>query len=188
MISTKQKILTAATELFAQKGFSGTSIEDIAQLANVHKSLIYHHFGNKQALWKEVKRNLIGNIIPEIDLEQFNTLNAFLTFIINTRIQAYCADPRIGRLIKWQTLEENAQELVGDHSISPSNWTAVIERLQCKGQVTQKYPAHLIMFFIYSTVSAAALDYFPLLNKNNGEDKEKYIQMILAVLNNSFLP
>lgn len=115
MVTTKEKILAAATELFAQKGFSGASIEDIAQQADVHKSLIYHHIGNKQALWIAVKHHLIGAIIPEIDLNQFETLDTFLRFIMTTRIKAYGADPRIGRLLKWQMLEDNPQELLSDH-------------------------------------------------------------------------
>ncbi len=185
MSNTKEKILASATELFAQKGFSGTSIEDIAQHAGIHKSLIYHHVGNKQALWQAVKRDLIGNIIPEVDVQQFDTLEGFLKYIIHTRIEVYGADPRIGRLLKWQMLEDNPPELTSDHSVSPAYWLGILQRLQSNGQITKKYPAHLIMFFIHSTVAATVLDSLPTLEKN-ADDKEKYISMLLEILTNSF--
>ena len=49
----KEEILNAAEECFAEKGFSGTSMKEIADRAGVAKSLIYHHFDSKQHLWKE---------------------------------------------------------------------------------------------------------------------------------------
>ncbi|MCK4504786.1 MAG: TetR/AcrR family transcriptional regulator [Candidatus Aegiribacteria sp.] len=57
----KEEILNAAEECFAEKGFSGTSMKEIAERAGVAKSLIYHHFDSKQHLWKEsAERRVTG--------------------------------------------------------------------------------------------------------------------------------
>lgn len=57
----KEEILNAAEECFAEKGFSGTSMKEIADRAGVAKSLIYHHFDSKQHLWKEsAERRVTG--------------------------------------------------------------------------------------------------------------------------------
>ena len=48
--NTKHKILTHALELFAKKGFRGTSINDIAKSAGVSKGLAYNYFKNKEEL------------------------------------------------------------------------------------------------------------------------------------------
>jgi AcrR family transcriptional regulator len=45
---TRKKILATAEKLFAEKGFDGTGIQDIAKSAGVNKALIYYHFKNKQ--------------------------------------------------------------------------------------------------------------------------------------------
>ena len=45
---TKKKILIAAEEAFAQKGFYGARIDEIAQNAGVNKRLIYEYFGKKR--------------------------------------------------------------------------------------------------------------------------------------------
>lgn len=53
MRDTRQKILHAAASLFAQKGFSGTSVRDIVNLARVNVSAIHYYFGDKRKLYKE---------------------------------------------------------------------------------------------------------------------------------------
>ena len=49
---TKLKILNIALNEFASSGFEGVSIRVIATRAGVNHTLISHHFGNKEALWK----------------------------------------------------------------------------------------------------------------------------------------
>lgn len=49
---TRTKILEAAIELFAARGYDGASIRDIEQKADVNRGLITYHFGNKEDIWK----------------------------------------------------------------------------------------------------------------------------------------
>ena len=51
---TKQTVLKAALKIFAREGFSNTKLRDIAALAGSTHSLIRHHFGSKDDLWKAV--------------------------------------------------------------------------------------------------------------------------------------
>jgi Transcriptional regulator len=48
--STRSKILQAAAQSFAEKGFNGTSIGDIARCAEISQGAMYNHFRNKDAL------------------------------------------------------------------------------------------------------------------------------------------
>ncbi len=48
------RILQAASKLFAQRGYNGVSISDVAEDAHVVKSAIYHHFPSKEALYLAV--------------------------------------------------------------------------------------------------------------------------------------
>ncbi len=50
-MSAKEKILTEAIALFAQKGYAGLSMRQLAQAAEVSVAAIYHHFPDKQALY-----------------------------------------------------------------------------------------------------------------------------------------
>jgi TetR/AcrR family transcriptional regulator len=44
-------LLAVARTEFAAKGFAGTRVDEIAQVAGVNKQAIYHHFGNKDGLF-----------------------------------------------------------------------------------------------------------------------------------------
>ncbi len=50
----KQRILVAAEELFAEKGFSATTIREIAERANVNSAMIYYYFKDKKGLYRSV--------------------------------------------------------------------------------------------------------------------------------------
>jgi len=51
---TREKIFTAAQELFQQKGFEPTTVREIANLAGVNVALINYHFGSKEQLLAEL--------------------------------------------------------------------------------------------------------------------------------------
>ncbi len=51
---TRTLLLDAAEELFARKGFSGASLEDIADAAGYTRGAIYAHFGGKEELFLAV--------------------------------------------------------------------------------------------------------------------------------------
>ena len=54
--STKDRILGAAEELFAQHGFAGTSLRQVTSRADVNIAAVNYHFGSKENLVNEVVR------------------------------------------------------------------------------------------------------------------------------------
>lgn len=50
----RQQLLTVARAVFAEKGFDGTSIEEIATRADVSKPVVYEHFGGKEGVYAVV--------------------------------------------------------------------------------------------------------------------------------------
>ncbi|WP_158598482.1 TetR/AcrR family transcriptional regulator [Notoacmeibacter ruber] len=54
--SSRLEILQAAAECFEQRGFSGTSVDDVARMLGCTKGRIYHHFGSKADLFAAVFR------------------------------------------------------------------------------------------------------------------------------------
>jgi TetR/AcrR family transcriptional regulator len=52
--ATRRKLLTAARREFASRGLAGARVDDIAARAGVNKQLVYHYFGDKDALYLAV--------------------------------------------------------------------------------------------------------------------------------------
>jgi len=52
--ATRQLLVSVARELFAERGYAGTSIEEIIQRAGVARGALYHHFAGKDALFRAV--------------------------------------------------------------------------------------------------------------------------------------
>ena len=50
----KQDILQAAMEVFAQKGFRGTTTRDLASHAGINEAIIFRHFGTKEELYRAI--------------------------------------------------------------------------------------------------------------------------------------
>ena len=58
MKHTKEKILHTALELFSEKGFDGTSMQDIAGRVGLTKAALYRHFAGKEALFDALIESL----------------------------------------------------------------------------------------------------------------------------------
>ncbi len=63
----KTRILHVAAKLFAQKGFAGTSIREIARAAQVTNPVIYYHFRSKRGLFQEIISQTINSSLQAID-------------------------------------------------------------------------------------------------------------------------
>lgn len=53
-ISTKEKIFNVAIELFASKGFKGTSVREIAKVLGLTEGAIYRHFSSKDEILENI--------------------------------------------------------------------------------------------------------------------------------------
>ena len=61
-IPTKQRILAAAEELFAQHGFDGASLRQVTASAGVNLAAVNYHFGSKSQLIEEIFRHRLDDI------------------------------------------------------------------------------------------------------------------------------
>lgn len=64
---TADRILDAAAELFAERGFAGTAIRDISARVGITPASLYNHFDSKTALYEAVLERGLGPIIELLD-------------------------------------------------------------------------------------------------------------------------
>ena len=58
--ASRARLLTAAAAEFAARGFDGAKVDRIAARARVNKAMLYYHFENKAALYREILRDVFG--------------------------------------------------------------------------------------------------------------------------------
>jgi AcrR family transcriptional regulator len=87
--------VAAATQVFAERGFEGARVEQIAEAADVSPGLLYRHFEGKQELYTEIlqlaNRELMAHLTqaaaPNLPTDERvrRGLDAFFTFVENHR-------------------------------------------------------------------------------------------------------
>lgn len=65
--ASKDKVLKAAIDLFNVQGYSGTSVRDIAKMADCNVALISYYFGSKQGLLEELITDFLEGYVEEIE-------------------------------------------------------------------------------------------------------------------------
>lgn len=97
--ATRAALLDEATALFAERGYAGTSLEDVASASQVTRGAVYHHFASKQALFEAVldlqEARVTGEVIAAASTADpwdaaMLALDTYLT---------HCCDPVYGRLV-----------------------------------------------------------------------------------------
>lgn len=91
METTAEKILESASELFAEKGYNGARVDELARAAGVNKATLYYQIGDKEALYHavlervfrrtadEVEAAVAGSDSPEEQIRRFITVFAETT-------------------------------------------------------------------------------------------------------------
>jgi TetR/AcrR family transcriptional regulator len=155
---SQQRILDAALAEFAAKGFAGARVDVIAKQAHINKRMLYHYFGDKEGLFREVLRRKISErsawlaSAPEEPVE-------YLPYWF----QLACGDRDWVRLLEWEALQWGEKKVIDEERRKESIGCAV-ERMrerQKKGMISKEYdPAQLLLAMMSLTTYPLA---FPQL-------------------------
>ena len=192
---TRKAILKVARKLFAQNGFAGTSISDIAKPAKINQSLIYHHFGNKEGLWKQVKAEMLAETFHVEDATKIEfartNLTDFVTDFVSKRYLFYLEHPEINRMILWQRLE-GKQALIGTEEgvkTAIAKIYDILTKLYAKGEIRQDISPEFALNFLHTTSTNFLEDFlFPIQPNNKAELNKQYLQFIIDCILRSLKP
>jgi TetR/AcrR family transcriptional regulator len=100
---TRETIIEAATEEFAELGYEGATTASIARRVRVTQPLIHYHFGSKEALWRATVDTIFGKLMQQIEeterkVEAMGPAAKFLTLTYGF-IDFAVANPEYARII-----------------------------------------------------------------------------------------
>jgi len=127
---TRERILRAAIDQFAQNGFSGARIELICKNADVNPRMIYHYFNDKAGLYVAVLEHVLGQLRAEelkLDVshsEPFDGLMKMFDFIF----EHFAGHPELIRLLSAENLLEGA--FLKSSVATPSVASPVVQHIE----------------------------------------------------------
>ena len=106
----KQEIVQAAIELFAAKGFRGTTTRDLAAKAGVNEAIIFRHFVSKTELYRAILEEKVhqNHDARYKEVEQLAAnpdIRSFLEYLGDQFIQRHEQDSTFMRLLLFSALE-----------------------------------------------------------------------------------
>lgn len=162
---TKAKILRAARDEFCENGLNGARVDAIAERARANKRLLYHYFGNKEALYAAVLVDAYQEIRRgehELNLSRYEPVEA-LKELVRFTFRHFLANPWFPRLLAIENLQ-NARFLKQITDITAINSPVVEELVDIlkRGQKSGALRGDVDPVQLY--VSIAGLSYFYVSN------------------------
>jgi len=151
---TQERILAAALKEFCAKGFSGARVDAIARRAAINKRMLYHYFGDKEGLFREVLRRKIAQrqawnaATPEQPAEYLPLL-----------FDLACKDADWIRLLEWEALRRGEKPVIDEPERRAAALRSVerIRRLQASGHLSGGFdPRHVLLAMIGLTMYPVA--------------------------------
>lgn len=102
----RNQLLNAALDVFSVYGFSGASLDEIAQLANMHKSNIFYYYENKESLYVEVLTTVLQKwLAPLQTLESELEPTEAITHYLIQKIEISKDQPKASRLFALEIIQ-----------------------------------------------------------------------------------
>jgi AcrR family transcriptional regulator len=162
-IDKKSHITETAMELFAEKGFEGTSIRDIAAKAEVNVAMVNYYFGSKEKLFEYMMiqkaaytRDVLEEIVNNKKLSEIEKLEQ----IVDSYVSRLFTNRKFHRIIYHEMMLSQREELQNAivNILSPNSIIikSVIEAGIKKG-IFRKVDSSLLIATIIGTINQVLL-------------------------------
>lgn len=103
----KAEILDVATALFAERGYEGASMNDVAERVGIRKASLFYHFATKDALYEAVLDRLVASLQAPLEAiyAGSGTFAERLDELTRTLVEALGTHPYAARLLLRETMD-----------------------------------------------------------------------------------
>ncbi|SDK93250.1 transcriptional regulator, TetR family [Glycomyces sambucus] len=136
---SRARLLAAALDEFAAKGYAGARVTDIADRAGVNRQLITYYFGGKRGLYRALGEQWIDE---ESDMAPPSLP---LPDMAAAHLEAILADPRHSRLLLWESLTGSDEDFDGTGGDDEDPATADLRRRQGEGELGEEFDAGMVL-------------------------------------------
>jgi TetR/AcrR family transcriptional regulator len=163
--ATRKRILDAAIDEFAERGFSGARIDSIAQRSSANMRMIYHYYGNKEELYVYVLDHVYEDIRKReasLNLANLAPFDAMMK-LFNFTFSHFEANPHIIALWTGENLQKGLYLSTSPRAATlTSPLVDAIRETLVRGEADRAFRPDIDPLQLY--VSMVALSYFHLSN------------------------
>lgn len=109
-LTTREKLLRAAREVFAEHGLAHTRISDIAARSGVNRERVYGYFGSKEGLFDAVINDALDELAEAVPLSPGEDLVQYVDRVH----EFHRLHPQLLRLLLWEALHYRSEPLPGE--------------------------------------------------------------------------
>lgn len=147
-MTTRQQILAAASRLFAEHGYDGTSLNDIADAVGIRRPSVLHHFPSKEALYHEVFALAIADFVDRIELSVTGNREGWrlLEHSLNAAFDFFVANQEFVRLVRREQVDPSRGVNLGI-ALRPyfARAVAFLTNEMNAGRFRRQDPEHLVL-------------------------------------------
>ncbi|MGZ4562607.1 MAG: TetR family transcriptional regulator [Mycobacterium sp.] len=146
--ATRQRLVDAARDEFAQYGIAGARVDRIAANAGANKAQIYNYFGSKDRLFDAVWESVVQQVVESTPMDA-NDLAGYAARLADT----YRQHPEVRRLVSWRRLERAHD---GPHLFAVQNAKATVDAIakaQTDGTVSDHFEPAVLLALIINIAS-----------------------------------
>lgn len=156
------RILSAATRLFATRGYDGTSIQAIAEAVGITRPTLVYHFGSKDQLRAEVLEAMLGRWRDELParLQAATSGSDRFRSAVDALLSFFHADPHRARLLLREILDR-PEEMATRFRAQLLPWTMLltdyIRTGQAEGRIRREVdPEAYVLQFLNAAIGTIA--------------------------------
>jgi AcrR family transcriptional regulator len=185
--SAKEKILEAALELFAEKGYDATGVQEIVARAGVTKGALYHHFAAKEDILFEIYGSVFAGQLAELDAilaEQADPVRA-LRAVIENIVVSTAASAKAAAVFTREVSRLDPvrfKELQSDWRRYQDTVRALIRRAQADGVFATAASPEIISWAIFGVTTSLHTWYRPDGPKSAKDIARELADLVLAGL------